>query len=98
MLENDNNKTLEYYMITEPLCEEYCDLLRYGVKIRQLTKDINGEIKEEISEIRDIFYRRQDAEEFMETIMIKKVTPTAFHDIVKKYIQDKINPKNNRAI
>lgn len=89
-IEEDFDLTLEYYMITEPLCEEYCDLLRYGAKIKMITQNGDSEPEEETSEIRDIFYRKSDAEEFMEVIMRNKVTPTGFHDIVKEYIQNRL--------
>lgn len=81
---------LEYYIVTEPLCSDYSDLLRYGVKINMLLTSPDGRITEESKEIRDIFYRKNDAEEFVNLLVKNKVTPTHFREVVEDYITSKL--------
>lgn len=90
----DYNLTLEYYMITEPLCKEYSDMLRYGVKIKMISELPDGEKQEEAKEIRDIFYREKDAEDFISTLFKNKVTPTHFREVTENYISEKIRVMN----
>lgn len=84
----DYNLTLKYYIVSEPFYAEYSDLLRYGVKIKLIAEFEDGTFEEESKEIRDIFYRKQDAEKFVEMLSKNSVTPTHLQDIVQDYIQD----------
>lgn len=84
----DYNLTLEYYIISEPLCEEYSDMMRYGIKIKMTAEFTDGTTDEEIKEIRDIFYRRKDAESFIKLLLENKVTPTHLREIIEEYISD----------
>ncbi len=86
----DYKLTLKYYMITEPLCQKYSDMLRYGVKIKMLSEYPDGTKHEESKEIQDIFYRKKDAEEFLSTLLKNKVTPTHLREIVEDYISEKL--------
>lgn len=90
----DYNLTLEYYIVTEPLCAQYTDLLRYGVKIKKIAEFSDGTSDEEAQEIRDIFYRPQDADKFMRLLMKNKVTPTHLREIVEEYISDSLKISN----
>lgn len=86
----DYNLTLEYYMVTEPLCKEYSDMLRYGVKIKMISEFPDNTSNEESKEIKDIFYRKKDAEDFLEVLLKNKVTPTHFREVVENYISEKL--------
>lgn len=91
----DYDLTLEYYMVTEPLCKEYSDLLRYGVKIKMIQVFPDGKTDEKSKEIRDIFYRKNDAEEFISLLIRNKVTPTHFREVVEDYISEKLKVYEN---
>lgn len=88
--EIDYDMTLEYYMISEPLCEEYSDLMRYGIKIVKTAVYKDGTVNTEQKEIRDIFYRKQEAQEFIKMLIANKVTPTGFLDVVEEYIASRL--------
>lgn len=90
----DYNLILEYYIITEPLCKEYSDMLRYGAKIKMLSEFADGTKNEETKEIRDIFYRKNDAEDFLSILFKNKVTPTHFREVVENYISEKLRVIN----
>ncbi len=87
---SDYDLNLEYYIVAEPLCADYSDLLRYGVKINMTLTYSDGRVTEESKEIRDIFYRKKDAEEFTEILVKNKVTPTHFREVVEDYITSKL--------
>ena len=84
----DYNLTLKYYIVSEPFCAEFTDLLRYGIKIKLIAEFEDGTSEEESKEIRDIFYREQDAYKFADILSKNSVTPTHLSDIVEEYIQD----------
>ena len=86
----DYNLTLKYYVISEPFCAEFTDLLKYGIKIKLIAEFEDGTSEEESKEIRDIFYRKQDADKFIKLLSDNKVTPTHLQDIVRDYIKDTI--------
>lgn len=86
----DYNLTLEYYIVTEPLCAEYSDLLRYGVKIKMIAEFSDGTCDEEAQEIRDIFYRENDAKKFINLLLENKVTPTHLREVVEEYISNSL--------
>ena len=81
---------LEYYITSEPLCADYSDLMRYGIKINMILHHFDNTTTEESKEIRDIFYRKHDAEEFTEILMRNKVTPTHFREVVEDYVTSKL--------
>lgn len=90
----DYNLTLEYYIVSEPLCAEYSDLMRYGVKIKMIAEFNDGTTDEEVKEIRDIFYRENDAEKFIKLLAENKVTPTHLREIVEEYISNSLKISN----
>ncbi len=81
---------LEYYLTDELLCEKYSDLKRYGIMIKKTATFDDGTTKEETKQIKDVFYRLCDAEEFLDMLIRGKVTPMALEDIVGEYIESKL--------
>lgn len=86
-----NNMALDYYMIRESICDDYCNLMRYGVKIIKTTKSPGGGKTVELKQINNIFYREADADEFLKLIMRNKVTPVTLMDVVEDYIIDSLD-------
>lgn len=76
---------LEYHMITEEIAEEFSPLKSYGVRVSKITRCAGGK-NVEMRQINGIFYRRDDAEEFLSCIMRNTVTPVSLQDVTEDYI------------
>lgn len=79
---------LDYYMMRESICDDYCDLIRYGAKIVKTTGYGGGGKTVEIKQINNIFYREEEADRFLKLIMRNQVTPITLMDVVEDYIID----------
>lgn len=79
---------LKYYIISEDISEEFCDLESYGVKITKTQCSEGGGKIKESKEINNVFYRRADVEKFMKLLMDNYVTPVALMEVVEDYIVD----------
>ena len=77
---------LDYYLIRESISEDYCDLIRYGVKVVKTVGYGGGGKTVESKQINNIFYREDEADGFLQLIMRNKVTPVSLMDVVEDYI------------
>ena len=84
------NIILEYYMITEEISAYYSTLKSYGVKISKIKiTDCGGKVIES-KQINNIFYRKEDAEVFLDIIMRNTVTPISLMDVTEDYIAESV--------
>lgn len=83
---------LEYYLISEDISEDYCNLKRYGVMIKKIATYPDQSKREEVKKINDIFFRLEDAQRFMNFVMKGGVTPIALKDIVENHIAKQMTP------
>lgn len=92
-MNEDAGVLIEYYLITETISEEYPELKSYGVKINKVTHYDGGRKSAEMKQINGIFYRRRDAEEFLEKISRNQVTPVILSDVTEDYIIENMERK-----
>ena len=81
---------LEYYLIPESISSEYCDLMCYGIKVKKTTYFEGGGKTVESKQINNVFYRKDDAERFLDIIMRGTVTPATLKDVVEDYITESV--------
>lgn len=88
--ERSHKIKLTYYMLTDSVREEYCDLKVYGAQISK--EDIfDGEIcKKESKIIKNLFFRHSEAEEFLEKLVRQSVTPMGLMPAVSEHISEQI--------
>lgn len=88
---------LTYYLLTGAVSREYCDLKVYGVEI---DKEIISDEKagKEKKQIKNLFFKRSEAIEFLDKICRNRVTPMELKYVIKEYIDDQIDAivANNR--
>lgn len=89
--ENGLSMTLTYYIITEPLCKEYSDMLRYGVRVDSQIVYEDGTVISDSRKYEDIFFRASDLYQFLDVIIDKRIKPNNLRDVLKKYIECKHN-------
>ena len=77
---------LDYYLIPEKIRADYSDLMCYGIKIVETAVYEGGGSSIDIKQIDNVFYRRKDADIFMNLIMENSVTPVELRDVVEDYI------------
>ncbi len=83
--------TLEYYLNEEYLCEQFSDLKRYGITIVKTSVYSDMKKTEESKTINDIFYKKEDACNFLDILIKNTVTPLSFQDVVEEYIISSLN-------
>lgn len=81
---------LEYYLIPECISSAYCDLMCYGIKIKKTAYFEGGGKTVESKQINNVFYRKEDAERFLNIIIEGSVTPVTLRDVVEDYIVESI--------
>ncbi len=92
-----NGAELEYYLIPEKISEAYCDLMCYGVKVKKTTYFEGGGKTVETKQINNVFYHKNEAEEFIKLILKNSVTPVTLRDVVEDYITDSIDRAKRSA-
>lgn len=89
--------SLDYYIITENISAEYCDLKCYGIKIQKtMLYDGGGKIVES-SQINNVFYRYADIVEFLSVITKNETEPADLRSTVEKYIIESIDRAKKSA-
>lgn len=78
---------LTYYMITDSVREEYCDLKVYGVEI---AKEELASGKKESKIIKNLFFRHSEAEDFLKKLVRCSVTPMGLMPAVSEHINEQI--------
>lgn len=94
---NPYKMNLDYYIISEDISEDFCDLKCYGVKITKTVSFSGGGKSVETKQINNIFYHREDVEEFVRIIMKNTVTPMHLRDVVEDYIIKSIDEAKKSA-
>lgn len=92
-----NFAELEYYLIPEKISEAYCDLVSYGVKVKKTSYFEGGGKTVETKQINNVFYRKNEAEEFIKLILRNSVTPVTLRDVVEDYIIDSLDKAKKPA-
>ncbi|MBO5059811.1 MAG: hypothetical protein J6C82_02695 [Clostridia bacterium] len=82
---------LTYYLLTDSVREEFCDLNVYGVEIDKESRFKNGKIEREKKIIGDLFFRKGEAEEFLRRISDNQVTPMGLKDVISDYIGERLH-------
>lgn len=89
---------LTYYLLTDSVSEEYCDLKVYGVEIDKSGKKPNGRNDCEKKIIGDLFFRKSEAEDFLRKISAGKVTPMGLKYVISDYIGERIQACEQNAM
>lgn len=100
ILVKDGNcrQDLTYYILTDSVSEEYCDLIVYGVEIDRETTYIDGKTERDKKIITDLFFVKEEAEEFLRKISDNRVTPTRLKYAVRDYIGEQLQSKNVKSV
>ena len=85
---------LKYYLLTGCVSEEYCDLMVYGIEIDREVRTNGRKRERDKKVIRDLFFVKEEAEDFLQKIFEKKVTPTELRFAVREYIGEKLQVGN----
>lgn len=81
---------LTYYMITDSVREEYCDLKVYGAEIDKEELFEGIIFKKEHKVIKNLFFRYSEAEKFLKKLVSENVTPDRLNLAVSKHIREQI--------
>lgn len=96
-IKGKHTSELEYYLIPENISKAYCDLMCYGVKVKKTTYSDGGGKTVETKQINNVFYRKNEAEEFIRLILKNSVTPVTLRDVVEDYIAESIDRAKRSA-
>jgi len=83
------NMKLTYYLLTESIREEYCDLKVYGAEIFK-ESICDGKLERESKVIKNLFFRKQEAESFLDKLARNEVTPMGLKSAVTEHIGEQI--------
>lgn len=78
---------VEYFVISEPLCAERTDILRYGIMIRE---NLGFQFLNELI-IKDLFFDRNEAEKFMNKLVRYKIKINNAIDFLLGYISRELH-------
>ncbi|MBR4172926.1 MAG: hypothetical protein IKR46_00980 [Clostridia bacterium] len=81
---------LTYYMITDSVREEYCDLKVYGAEIDKEEFFSENVCERESKMIKNLFFRKAEAEEFLKKLSSGSVTPMGLMSAVTEHINEQI--------
>lgn len=79
---------LTYYLLTDSVSEEYCDLKVYGVEIDKTDDAVKKNRERKI--IGDLFFKKNEALSFLRKICDNKVTPIDLKYVVNEYVGERI--------
>ena len=101
-IENEENVPcrvkLTYYLLTDSVSEEYCDLKVYGVEIDKEEKARNGLGFREKKIVKDLFFKREEAVAFLQKIYENKVLPMGLKCVINDYIGERIQLYNAEKV
>ncbi len=89
---------LTYYLLTDSVSEEYCDLKVYGVEIDKEEKERNGLWFKEKKIVKDLFFKREEAVTFLQKIYESKVVPMGLRYVINDYIGEQIQLCNTEKV
>lgn len=81
---------LTYYMITDCIREEYCDLKVYGAEIEKEEIFADGTKEYDSKIIKNLFFRHSEAEKFLKKLRDGCVTPMGLMSAVSEHINEQI--------
>lgn len=81
---------LTYYLLTDSVREEYCDLLVYGAEIDKEVIFGGGVGENESKIIKNLFFRKQEAEDFLNKLVRNQVTPMGLKSAISEHIGEQI--------
>lgn len=81
---------LTYYLLTENVREEYCDLKVYGAEIDKEKIYAGGMCENECKIVKNLFFRHREAERFLKKLVIGRVTPMGLKDAAREHIGEQI--------
>lgn len=81
---------LTYYMVTDCVREEYCDLKVYGAEIEKEEIFADGTREYDSKIIKNLFFRYSEAEKFLEKLKNGGVTPMGLVSAVSEHINEQI--------
>lgn len=81
---------LTYYLLTDSVREEYCDLKVYGAEIDKEDVFPGGICENESKIIKNLFFRYGEAEDFLKKLVRLQVTPMGLMSAVSEHIGEKI--------
>lgn len=87
----DYDMIVEYYLTEQRLFCNRADLVRYGVAIRKLSLFDDGSCERLSRSMNCIFYKREEAERFIEKLIGGKVTPLTLREITEEYISGQLD-------
>ena len=82
---------LTYYLLSDNVSEKYCTLKVYGAEIDKEDIFTDGTHRRECKIIRDLFFKRDEAENFIIKLSENLVTPMGLKDVLNEYIEEKIS-------
>lgn len=82
---------LTYFLLSDNVREKYCDLMVYGAEIDRENIYPDGKRRRECKMVRDLFFKREEAEDFVKMLSDNLVTPIGFKDVLSDYIDEKIS-------
>lgn len=84
---------LTYYLLTDSPEREFGDIDVYGVEIKK--EMLSGEVRDGIERksVGELFFRKRDAEEFLNLISRNRVTPIELKYIIRDYVCQQIDRK-----
>ncbi|MCH5210061.1 MAG: hypothetical protein J1F01_03750 [Oscillospiraceae bacterium] len=88
---------LDYYIITENISADYCDLKCYGIKIQKTAIYEGGGKIVESKQINNVFYRYDDVLEFIKRIILRRTEPVRLREVVENYIVESIDKAKESA-
>ena len=89
--ESQYTMKLTYFLLIDNVREKYCDLKVYGAEIDRENIYPNGKRRRECKIIRDLFFKRTEAEDFVKCLYNNLVTPIGFKNVLSDYIDEKIS-------
>lgn len=87
---------LEYYIISEDIAKAYCSLKYYGAKIIKTVRRAEGKTVES-TQINNIFYRRDDIEDFVRRLVLNNAEPSELKAAAEKCIADSVKKAKKSA-
>lgn len=78
---------LSYYLVEEDIGEETYNLKSYGVEIKKTAVFQDGHTEAECKRISNIFFKREETEEFIRKLAKNYVTPISLKYVVEDYAE-----------
>ncbi len=84
--EEEDTVKLTYYLLTDSISEEFCDLKVYGIEIEKMVSRERIRAWHERKIIPDLFFDKEEAKFFLDDITQKRIEPIELKNCVQEYI------------